>query len=897
MQTGHWLSCTGTALRCPWLLLAVLAFGAVSSPVAGQTVARISLSPVSVAGGTISNGTVSLSAKAGGAGATVSLSSSNAAATTPASITIPSGAKSATFVITTTPVSSIKTASILATLGRSTAKATLTITAPKLTSLSFNPTDVPGGAASTGTVKLGSAAPAGGMSVTFSSGSKAWGGPASVLIPGGSSSASFTCKTSPVTATQKAVVTAKAGGSSVNATLTIEAAALSGVSLSPSSLGGGASSTGTVTLTGPAPAAGFKIGLACSQSAASVPKSVTVPSGATTATFGIPTTQVSKQVSAKITATLSGKSTAATLTISPLTISGLMVNPTSLIGGSASTGTVSLNGPAPSQGLTVTITSSQSTVTVLQNVTVSAGVTSATFSIATQPVSTLSTATITAVFASTSLTATLTVDPPSLTGVAVSPTTLLGGGGATGTLTLNGPAPASGLGVTLTSDQAAISVPSSVIVSGGASSATFTVTTVPVASQTVATIKAALGSSSFSTTLMVNSPSLIGFSLNPTSLTAGTTSSLTVTLDGPAPSAGYAIALSSNQTSATVPGTVTIPAEALSTTATVTTISLSKQTLATITGTDPNGKSLTAALTILPQLVQTVQLPVNDIAYDPISGNIWAAVQSTGGQYANSVIAINPATGAIGTVINMGAEPNHIAVTDDGEFAYVDVPEDGSIRRANLKLGTAGAVFATGFPSVFDLEAVPGSPHSYLVATDPNGGFNASVWDDGVRRQGTGGGGYDVRFAGSSSLLYGDGGNQYFTNTLDSTEIVCTASTQITVSGFVWANNLLFTAVPNVVDPINKYVVESIPTNDFLSAIIVATNTSDNRIYYATWDGTHNKRILSFDLSTYSEYPLFDTGIMPGGAEHLISCGNHTVAFFLYGSGAPQEIVIVRGLP
>jgi hypothetical protein len=71
------------------------------------------------------------------------------------------------------------------------------------------------------------------------------------------------------------------------------AAALSAVSVNPTSVTGGTSSQGTVTLTSAAPVGGFAASLSSSNTAAAtVPASVSVAQGATSATFAIPTSAV-----------------------------------------------------------------------------------------------------------------------------------------------------------------------------------------------------------------------------------------------------------------------------------------------------------------------------------------------------------------------------------------------------------------------------------------------------------------------------------------------------------------------------------------------------------------------------------------------------------------------------
>lgn len=99
--------------------------------------------------------------------------------------------------------------------------------------------------------------------------------------------------------------------------------------------------------------------------------------------------------------------------------------------------------------------------------------------------------------------------PPPPSGVAVSSltlsqTTVVGGNPVTGTVTLSAAAPADGLVVSLTSSNAAVaSVPPSVTVPAGATSANFTVTTTAVNDTQSATITATGGGASRSVTLSV----------------------------------------------------------------------------------------------------------------------------------------------------------------------------------------------------------------------------------------------------------------------------------------------------------------------------------------------------------------------------------------------------------
>ena len=104
----------------------------------------------------------------------------------------------------------------------------------------------------------------------------------------------------------------------------------------------------------------------------------------------------------------------------------------------------------------------------------------------------------------TAQSASTTPTTTSLSAVSVSPTSVVGGTTAQGTITLTGGAPSGGAVVTLSSTNTSIvSVPASVTVTGGASSATFGVNTAAVPANTAVTITATYGGVSRTTTLTV----------------------------------------------------------------------------------------------------------------------------------------------------------------------------------------------------------------------------------------------------------------------------------------------------------------------------------------------------------------------------------------------------------
>ena len=476
---------------------------------AASALSGVSVSPASVVGGASSTGTVTLSGPAPAGGAVVTLTSSNtAAAQVPASVTVAAGATTAAFTVTTSAVASTTAVTITASYNSVSRTATLNVTPPssvaRLVNVTMNPASVVGGeAASTGTVTLDGPAPAGGAMITITSSDA---GAAQVqpyvTVLAGATTATFEATTSTMTSTTAVTITALYDGITRTTVLTVTApggsAALSGVSVSPASVVGGASSTGTVTLSGPAPAGGAAVTLTSSNTAAAqVPASVTVAAGATSATFTATTSPVVSTTAVTITASYNSVSRTATLTVTaaPAALSAVGLSPTSVVGGASSTGTVTLNGPAPAGGAVVTLTSSNTAAAqVPASVTVAAGATSASFTVTTSPLTSNGTPRIYATYGTVTLSATLTVTAPVAAALVLDPTRVSGGTPSTGTVTLNGPAPAGGMIVTLASNRTAVAqVPASVTVAAGQTTATFTVTTSAVTSTRTATISARRG--------------------------------------------------------------------------------------------------------------------------------------------------------------------------------------------------------------------------------------------------------------------------------------------------------------------------------------------------------------------------------------------------------------------
>jgi hypothetical protein len=205
------------------------------------------------------------------------------------------------------------------------------------------------------------------------------------------------------------------------------------------------------------------------------------------------------------------------------------------------------------------------------------------------------------------------------------------------TVTLVAAAPSGGVAVGLSSNNLAVTVPSSVTVAANASTASFTATVAPVNIDETATLTSSAngGNQTFAIKL---SPEVAGGSGNPTltslNCTSGTitgsgTDSCTVSLSGDAPSGGVPISLSSSNSAVTVPSSVTVAANASTATFTATIASVTSAETVTLTSA-ANGVDETFALKLNPQVAGSSGTPTLTVNAGSVSfGNVAVGIPAT----------------------------------------------------------------------------------------------------------------------------------------------------------------------------------------------------------------------------------------------------------------------------
>lgn len=266
-----------------------------------------------------------------------------------------------------------------------------------------------------------------------------------------------------------------------------------------------------------------------------------------------------------------------------LPVNSFQISPQEIVGGTNSTGTITLSAAAPGGGTTFSL-SAPSGVTVPANVTVAGGATKATFPITTA-VSPGQASVISATSGALTLNNTITIDPL-LGGLLTSAGTTMAGIPVTVTVALNGRAPIGGAVINLSSDNAAVTVPSTVKVPQGASSASFTAGSTPVSTAVTAHLTATYAGASTMASIAVV-PAISQVEAYPNPINAGGPTGITVILGTTLPPGNTATVqlVSSDPVSLPVPSTMTIPAGAFYGLVDVTSSSGSSGNMVTVTAT------------------------------------------------------------------------------------------------------------------------------------------------------------------------------------------------------------------------------------------------------------------------------------------------------------------------
>jgi hypothetical protein len=443
---------------------------------------------------------------------------------------------------------------------------------PPAPKLRIQPPVVYGTQNATGQVSLNGDAPAGGLAIAIDSDNPAAIVPATVVVPAGTRSATFTIRTADVASENYAYVQVATDEVASEALVTIRSrSTLGNLSINPGSALGRTSVTGTLVLPAPATTT-VSVSLSANSPAVGFPKSsVSIPKGANSVSFTIATNAVSFDTDVVVRASAASGEALAPLVVKAPRLVGLAVAPGSVLGGNNATGTLTLDSPAPDGGLVVELESSSTAASVPATATVPSGATTAAFTVSTVRPDNTTNATLTASAAGVRLSTPLTVVRLKISAVIFKAATVAGGAVVSGTVFLTDIVPAGGTTISLASEPGVVLVPAQITVAAGKALATFTAPTRKVGAPTTAAVTATVAGHPGTGMVTVLPPAVSALSLSSTAVVGGAAVTGTVRIAAAHPVDVTVNITSTNPAVATVPATVVIPAGATSATFTVTT--------------------------------------------------------------------------------------------------------------------------------------------------------------------------------------------------------------------------------------------------------------------------------------------------------------------------------------
>jgi trimeric autotransporter adhesin len=338
----------------------------------------------------------------------------------------------------------------------------------------------------------------------------------------------------------------------------------------------------------------------------------------------------------------------------------------------------------------------------------------------------------------------------------------------------------------------------------------------------------------------------------------------------------------------------------------------------TVTNPSPGEQSLVTNFDVTYKAtVTTVNLPANNIVYDPYAQVIYASVPSSYGPNGNSIAIINPKNGKITGYYYAGSEPHQLALSSDSQYLYVGLNGSGSVQRLILPNFTADidvslGISSSGGPNVASgLQVSPSSDHTWAVSTGPTSCCydnvvyfysDATQLPDSVANDyyGT----YQIIFA-SSGTLYA-----YYSNTLTPVTVNSSGGTAGTPwsgvvegSSIAYADGLIYGNEGEAFNPatgllLGTYDFGTQECCDYSYAQILPDAPFNRMLALGTTPFLSTLGITSYSLDEFTPQAAASLAQFAGDSEsNLISWGSDGVAFLTAtengNENTPLQVVIV----
>jgi hypothetical protein len=277
-------------------------------------------------------------------------------------------------------------------------------------------------------------------------------------------------------------------------------------------------------------------------------------------------------------------------------------------------------------------------------------------------------------------------------------------------------------------------------------------------------------------------------------------------------------------------------------------------------------------------------LSTKDLAYDSIGEQIYASVAATAPDRANTLTAINPMTGALGTSTSIGPDPGKLAISQDSRSIYVGFDGAPQIRRFDISSQTPGTEFALGSDAVLgpyyaeDIAVAPGSPETIAVSRRIPGvsprHAGVAIYDNGVKRSvetALQTGSNAIEFSESASTLYGYNNETseagFRTMSVDASGVAVTNVQTNLVSGLDtdirFEGGRIYSSRGRIIDPVTRTVLGTLnfsPSQNVRGFVVDAA--LKRAFFLILFSGSLN--ITAVDLNTLGSIGSIELPLPPG---------------------------------
>ncbi len=246
----------------------------------------------------------------------------------------------------------------------------------------------------------------------------------------------------------------------------------------------------------------------------------------------------------------------------------------------------------------------------------------------------------------------------------------------------------------------------------------------------------------------------------------------------------------------------------------------------------------------------TLNQPVNDLVYSASRRMLYASIPSSGGEFGNFIIAINPFSKQIVDSVFVGSEPNRLVLSGDESVLYVGLDGAASVRKVVLDSFSADLTIGLGSNSnglffAEDIAVLPNQPNSIAVSRrnsccSPRH-EGVAIYDNGVMRSITTPGhtgSNAIESDTSTGNLYGYNNETtdfgFRRMTVDPNGVTVASNLQNAIQGFnvdiQYSNGFIYSTNGVILNPVTNILAGTFQTGGFANS--VAADPNSRRVFF-----------------------------------------------------------------